>query len=177
MALISVSIVTYHPDIDFLARLFEALGCAAAELSARGYADSVQVTLADNSDDEAAFADISRLLKVSVPHLDLDLERMPSNLGYGRAHNHCIENADSAYHLVLNPDVLVRPDALVEAVAYLEQHPEVGLLTPRVFDENGAQSYLAKRVPAWLICCCAASHPDSRATGSQRGWTATRCVT
>lgn len=151
MSMISVSIVTFHPDLGVLKKLLEALEKAVAALAVHDPpGPAAVVRVADNSVDAAAFRRIGDLLKTCASHLDVELERMPTNLGYGQAHNHCFEDADSTYHLVLNPDVLIEKNALLEAVCYLEEHTDVGMLTPRVSDENGAQSYLAKRVPSVL---------------------------
>lgn len=75
--------------------------------------------------------------------------RGQGNVGYGRGHNLALE-ARSTYHLVLNPDVDIQQDALVNAMAFLDAHREVGLLTPRIDDEHGELQYLCRRYPTVL---------------------------
>lgn len=70
-----------------------------------------------------------------------------SNLGYGSAHNLVINQIDSQYHLIINPDVFVFEDTLLKAIDYLETNSKVGLLTPAVFGENGEQHFLCKKNP------------------------------
>ncbi|APR37488.1 glycosyl transferase [Paraburkholderia sp. SOS3] len=72
------------------------------------------------------------------------------NVGYGRGHNLAIVQARSEYHLVLNPDVDLDRDALIDALDFLETHPEVGLLTPRISDAQGRIQYLCRRYPTLL---------------------------
>ncbi|MBC8932214.1 glycosyltransferase family 2 protein, partial [Escherichia coli] len=45
------------------------------------------------------------------------------NVGYGRGHNLAIEAARSRYHLILNPDIDLEPDALAQALDFLDTHP------------------------------------------------------
>jgi hypothetical protein len=52
------------------------------------------------------------------------------------------------YHLVLNPDAEPAPDALTNAIRWLDAHPEVGALAPTVKDDAGNPLYLCKRYPA-----------------------------
>lgn len=54
------------------------------------------------------------------------------------------------YHLVLNPDVEMAPDALEKALAFMEAHPECGLLTPLVYGTDGKRQFLCKRFPSVL---------------------------
>jgi GT2 family glycosyltransferase len=72
------------------------------------------------------------------------------NVGYGRGHNLAIEHASSRFHLVLNPDIDLDRDALIHALVFLEEHPEAGLLTPRIGDEQGHLQYLCRRYPTLL---------------------------
>jgi len=52
------------------------------------------------------------------------------------------------YQLVLNPDVDVAPDALINAIRWLDAHPDVGALAPAVTKSDGTPDYLCKRYPA-----------------------------
>ena len=72
------------------------------------------------------------------------------NLGFGKAHNRCMTNVleDSRYHLVLNPDIEFEPGTLEKLYDYMEAHPDVGLVLPRVLDFNGRLKHLCKRLPS-----------------------------
>jgi len=72
------------------------------------------------------------------------------NVGYGRGHNLAIARSEGAYHLVLNPDVELASDALANALAFLDAHPDCGLLAPAVRDDAGSLQYLCKRWPTVL---------------------------
>jgi GT2 family glycosyltransferase len=73
-----------------------------------------------------------------------------TNIGYGRAHNLVMHGGNTHYHLVLNPDVELAPDALVAGMRFLDAHPEIGVLAPAVSGAHGEREFTCKRYPAVL---------------------------
>ncbi|MDX1605841.1 MAG: glycosyltransferase, partial [Candidatus Competibacterales bacterium] len=53
----------------------------------------------------------------------------------------------SEYRLILNPDVVMAEDALRQALQFMEQAPECGLLAPAVTTSSGTRQYLCRRLP------------------------------
>src|SRR5205823_9656093 len=70
-----------------------------------------------------------------------------TNIGYGSAHNLVMHGGNTHYHLVLNPDVEVAPDAVLVMLRYLHENPDVGVVVPAVFSPEGRREYLCKRYP------------------------------
>ncbi|MBO8450649.1 MAG: glycosyltransferase family 2 protein [Spirochaetes bacterium] len=74
-----------------------------------------------------------------------------ANLGYGAAHNIAIQEAieeNSTYHLVVNPDVYFAPNVLPALAAYMDEHPDVVYMLPKVLYPDGELQYLCKLLPA-----------------------------
>jgi GT2 family glycosyltransferase len=74
----------------------------------------------------------------------------PENPGYACAHNVALRDAiaaGSVYHFVLNPDIQIPLDGIGKLLAYMEQHPDVGLLAPRVHYPDGRLQPLCKLLP------------------------------
>lgn len=69
------------------------------------------------------------------------------NLGFGRANNVVLPLLKSRYHLMVNPDVTFPPDLISRMVAYMDQHPEAVILTPRVYNPDGTEQFLPKMQP------------------------------
>lgn len=69
------------------------------------------------------------------------------NGGYGAGHNAVLGSLQTRYHLICNPDVTFPPDLLSRMVAYMDAHPDVAVLTPKVLNEDGTVQYLPKRAP------------------------------
>jgi GT2 family glycosyltransferase len=71
--------------------------------------------------------------------------RNASNVGFSRANNQAMRRASGAYVLLLNPDVSLTPGALSAALAYLEAHPDVSILGPKVLLPDGRMDPAARR--------------------------------
>ena len=150
---LTATLVLYHPDLQVVARTLRALE-AAGHYAAERLVVTCRLTLVDNSADLSVFEKIGlwvEQIRSELPNWELDLLRAPENLGYGRGNNLVIQSAVSDYHLVINPDLFVREDALHEALCFMEENPETGLLVPAVFSEDGERQYLCKRNPTLLI--------------------------
>jgi hypothetical protein len=73
--------------------------------------------------------------------------------GQARARNRVLREAAAAgsvYHLLLAPDIGLPLDAVARMIAYMEQHPDVGLLAPRVQDVDGRLQPLCSLLPGPL---------------------------
>ena len=70
------------------------------------------------------------------------------NLGYGKANNWSIQRCEpSKYFLILNPDVIIARGVIEELSNYLDRHPDVGMVCPRVLNKDNTLQYLNKRQP------------------------------
>jgi GT2 family glycosyltransferase len=59
------------------------------------------------------------------------------NLGFARANNIGIRATTSEFVLLLNPDTIIRPDAIPLLMRELAAHPEAAAAGPRLVDEKG----------------------------------------
>ncbi len=153
LLVISASLVLYKPDLPTVERTLLALQ-ASVRLARQEYALQLSLTLLDNSDDDIVYGEVVSWMegiRSAVPDWTLQLVRSPGNVGYGRGNNLAITTARSDYHIVIKPDLFVEPDALLESLRFMEANPEVGLLSPAVFGENGERQYLCKRNPTLLV--------------------------
>ena len=147
---LQISVVTFLPDLPLLTRTLDTLAIAIDAAQQAGALKTVHVALIDNSSDRgiaervieigrARFADA----RVHVMYL-----HGHANIGFGAAHNLVLHGTGADYHLVLNPDTELAHDALLNAIRWLDVHPEVGALAPAVQDGEGRRQYLCKRYPA-----------------------------
>lgn len=145
----TISIVVYKPDMEILAREFSALKIAfvTAQQKLPVFFD---IYVIDNTETN----DYQETLESALSHAFLGMKdvtfsfiKSDKNLGYGYGNNLVIKKVNSNYHLVINPDVFVAEDAFLIAIDYLESHPEVGLLIPAIFGEDGQRHYLCKQNP------------------------------
>jgi GT2 family glycosyltransferase len=147
---LTVSIVTYRPNLALLDAALRKLSQAITTATNAGQLRAVNLVLIDNTG-ERATADA--VVKLGAAHFENSAVTMNylhghANIGYGAAHNLVMHGGNTHYHLVLNPDVELAPDALLIALRYLADHADVGVVVPAVFRPDGAREYLCKRYPA-----------------------------
>ncbi|MCM1021204.1 MAG: glycosyltransferase family 2 protein [Muribaculum sp.] len=132
--MLTVSIVTYHVDLNELEKCLLLLRDSAAQ----------KVYVIDNA------AQMS-VQKISLKY---NADYTPnSNTGYGSAHNVAIRKALSegtTYHLVMNTDLEFHPEALKSMIAYMDSHPEVGQMQPRIINPDGKLQHTCRRLPTPL---------------------------
>ncbi|MDD3352219.1 glycosyltransferase family 2 protein [Zoogloea sp.] len=156
MERLTVSVVLYRPDPRLLEATLTSLVRACDEA-----AWVPELFLIDNGQSAAALAGL-RLpeawqVRVLQGH---------GNVGFGRGHNLSLEGA-GAFHLILNPDLELAPDALREARDFMRAHPECGLLVPSARWDDGRVQYLCKRRPSVF---------DLFLRGFAPGWLKARCA-
>lgn len=69
------------------------------------------------------------------------------NLGFARAVNQGIKIAKGEYLLLLNPDVVVKPGALLAMVNFAQTYPLAGVVGGRLLDPNGRLQGSCYRLP------------------------------
>lgn len=59
------------------------------------------------------------------------------NVGFGRANNQALPSIRGRYVLLLNTDAFVAPDTLTKTIAYMDAHPQCGILGVRLQGRDG----------------------------------------
>jgi GT2 family glycosyltransferase len=149
---LTTAIVTYRPEPRLFARALASLAAAIVEARRVGALGESRVMVVDNGPEEARARIAPPIAAWPAQAGTIDVVAGHGNVGYGRANNLALERAGSDFHLIMNPDVELEPDALAEALGALAQHPEVGLVAPAVYGEDGGMQYLCKRYPSlWVL--------------------------
>jgi GT2 family glycosyltransferase len=130
---VTVGIVNYN---DYY-RSKEAIQSIIGQTSGIKY----QIYVIDNaSSDGSAERLASEFPSISMVFCD-------RNLGYGAANNLVIKRIDSEYHAVVNPDIVLKSNALKQLYDFMEQHHDVGICMPAVRHMDGRIQHLPKRDP------------------------------
>ena len=126
---LSACIVLYHCGEE----VFQALRCL------QNANVEVAVYLCDNSPEEIT----AEKLQWTFPGVTVLPQE--KNIGFGRANNAVLPYLQSKYHLIMNPDVTFPPDLLSRMISYMEAHPNIAILTPRVLNPDGTEQFLPKK--------------------------------
>jgi len=118
-----------------LVNYFGAKDTALCIESLEGSDEPASIIVVDNSPNDP---ELGAVLKC---HPDVHLIKAPENLGFGRGNNlgidWVLENTDSEFIFIFNNDATVKPDTIGHLVQAMEEHPEAGIVSPRiVFSEE-----------------------------------------
>jgi GT2 family glycosyltransferase len=78
---------------------------------------------------------------VAADHPGVRLIRNEANLGFARGNNLGLAAAEGRYVALINSDVLLRDGCLQRLVRYLDEHPRVGIVGPRVLNADGTLQF------------------------------------
>lgn len=77
--------------------------------------------------------------------VDVKLIPVSQNVGFSRANNIGYKQSIGQYLLFLNSDTIIHNNALGKIVLYLEGHPTVGILGPRILSPEGRPTHSFQR--------------------------------
>lgn len=140
---IGVVIVSYNTSALLRACLDSLRGCALP----------LCIVVVDNASSD----DSTALVRREFPAVHL--EALAQNRGFAAANNiglrllgygdgaHGQQGSAPPFALLLNPDTVVQPGALECLAAFLQAHPRVGMVAPRLLNPDGSVQAAAFRFP------------------------------
>ena len=149
MIRLSISVVCYNSSLDQLQSLIHSLEISIKYLRRHNELPFIPIFIIDNSSDLNVVSDLCSREYPRLEELKVELRRVAGhgNIGYGRAHNLILQEIDSDFHLILNPDVTFEEDTLFLALARMIENKEIKGLSPNVTDLYGNKQYLCKSYP------------------------------
>ena len=131
--ILAACIVTYRSDI---VKLREAVA------SVQRCGLNLHLMVVDNDSGADYVAQLNQIEGVQVI-------ASGANKGFGFGHNVGMRAAPPCdYYFIINPDVVVHEGCVEAMVAYMQAHPDVVLLAPRVHFPDGTLQPLNKRLPS-----------------------------
>lgn len=130
--MVTVSIVVHKTPVE---QLEKALGCLM-----KSTIDIIYII--DNSPDDSLRKTVEEFQKVKYFHV--------ANKGFGAGHNIAIKKSMTSgadYHLVMNADVCWEGDVIAQIKRYMDEHEDVGLISPKTFYPNGELQYTCRMLP------------------------------
>ena len=145
---LSITVVSYFSDICQLVSLIRSIKISSSDLFLRCNVKT-DLYIVDNSCDPEYFLSLKRV------YLDFEKEdnfriilvKAKENIGYGAGNNLVIERLNSAYHLIINPDVVVEPDSLWQSIKYMHDNDDVVAVSPQVIESEGRVHHVIKNYP------------------------------
>ena len=107
------------------------LNCLESIKKTTGFKD-VEVIVVDNASTDKSV----EAIKDQFPQVKI--LRKSINTGFAKANNQGIKVASGEYIMLLNSDTLVKPEALLRLVEFMDAHPRAGILAPQLLNPNGS---------------------------------------
>ena len=134
---LSIIIVSYNGR-DYLRRCLRSILEHTRELE-------YEVLVVDNASRDGS-ADM-----VAAEFSSVHLLRHSRNAGLSKALNEGIRLSSGAIVVLLNPDVELQDNAFLAMTRYLREHPDVGIMGPRILDEDGSLQLSCRRFPTFSV--------------------------
>ena len=131
--MVTGSIVTYN-NISTIAKTLETLFGETKDIDFKLY-------VLDNGSSDGT----PEFIEKNYP--DVTVIRSGKNVGFGAGHNIIINQVKSKYHAVINPDIVLTQNAVKKMADYMDENPDIGLLSPRICFPDGRDQILGKRNP------------------------------
>jgi GT2 family glycosyltransferase len=135
--LLSVVIVSYNTramTLDCLRSLYD-------DIAGLGDAQS-EVFVVDNASHDGS----AEAIREAFPQVQLIASN--KNLGFGAANNLAMARARGEFFLLLNSDAFPLPGAIPTLLKYLQQHPNVGAVGPKLLNGDGSLQPSCWKFPA-----------------------------
>ncbi len=121
LAIIIVNYRTPHLVVDCL-----------RSLQAQIEVGSDCVVIVDNASSDDSIPILEQAIAENEAHQWVKLVASPVNGGFSAGNNVGIKAVSADAYLLLNSDTIVRPNAIAQLLDALAQHPEAGLISPRL---------------------------------------------
>lgn len=115
----------------------------------------LRVIVTDNNSGDDSIAQLEAARETNHWHDWLTILPLPKNGGFAYGNNEGIRytqqhHPDTSFYHLLNPDTLLRDNAIVHLVQFLQQHPDAGLAGSRLEDPDTTVQVSAFRFPTVL---------------------------
>lgn len=106
----------------------------------------MQIYVVDNNSEDGSV----EIIKNAFPQVKLIENK--TNIGFAQANNQAISQAKGRYVLILNPDTLFLDASLKKMVDFIDNHPEIGMIGPKLLnsDKETIQYWCARKLPNLL---------------------------
>jgi len=134
---LSIIIVSYNGR--------EHLRKCLQSLAAHGPSVGHKVIVVDNASQDGS----AEMVAAEFPQARL--LTLPKNVGFAAGANRGIGEASGEAIVLLNPDSELKEDVFGPMLKYLRGHPDIGILAPKLRDEDGSLQLSCRRFPTFSV--------------------------
>lgn len=128
---LTVIIVSYNVK-EFLEQALHSVLKATRGLVA-------EIFVVDNNSQDGS----AELVREKFPQVRLIINE--KNLGFAKANNQALSQAQGQYIALVNPDCLVQEDTFIKIIGFFKNHPEAGMVGCKVLNPDGSLQLACRR--------------------------------
>jgi len=114
-----------------------------SEATATDWRRTAEIYVVDNASTDGSV----EMVRAEFPEVILIVNK--ENKWFPHANNQALKEAKGEYALLLNPDTVVKEDALEKLLGFMANHPETGLIGPKIIYPDGRiQDECARELPS-----------------------------
>lgn len=132
---IDVIIVNYK-STDYLIKCLDSIKASADAVK-------LNILVQDNASEDG-------VERIGTLYPGVQLQMNTHNMGFAAAVNHAVRHSRAPYIMLLNPDSVVVAGLFDNVIEYMENNPDVGILGPKILDEDGTVQGSARAFPTPL---------------------------
>jgi len=133
--MLDIIIVNYN-STDYLIRCLKSLYKSLGDIPAK-------IFVMDNASEDNA----ERIKDIFT---GVHFFKSSYNMGFSKAVNMLLKKCDAPYALILNPDTYVTQGFFSPLIEYMEKNQDIGILGPRILDNDGRLQNSARSFPTLL---------------------------
>ena len=131
---VSISIVTYNSE--------KHIGKLLDSIIQKVHGIKYHIYVIDNGSADSTAEIVKHRSSPCITWIQSD-----KNRGFGGGHNLVLKYIESDYHLCVNPDIVISSDVAADMARYMDEHGDVGILTPKILNMDGSVQMLPKKNP------------------------------
>lgn len=128
-----ISIITVGMNhLNYLKDLLPSVYNNITPPISQNVADWVEMIYVDNCSTDSSI----EFIRQNYPQVTIIQNQ--EALGFGENNNKGVLAAHGEYIAVINPDIIIKGDALCQMLTFAQNHPEVGIIVPQLLNPDGS---------------------------------------
>lgn len=132
-SIVTVSVVLYENNVEEISKLISSFSKCSIKI----------IYFIDNSPSDYLKCITNKDARIKYVH-------NKSNVGFGVAHNMAIKESmllGADFHFIVNPDIYFVEDVLSPMVYFMSNNGDVGMMMPKILNDDGSIQYMPKLLP------------------------------
>jgi GT2 family glycosyltransferase len=103
---------------------------------------NTEIIVVDNASTDGS----PSMVQKEFPHVNLIINEY--NYGFAKGNNIGINQSKGTYLFLINSDVFVKDGCIEKMIAYMDVHPDIGILGPKILDQCGKTQRSCMELPS-----------------------------